>query len=111
MLLQARGTELLQLHQDMADVVPRLTAAVQAGQEWQARHEQCAQQLRDSQEQLQGSLAARAALQETLDGQTAGVQQLNGLISAKQKEVERVRAADAPCCLWAREPVQLGVAA
>ena len=65
-------------------VVPRLTAAVHASQEWQARHEACAQQLQRSQ-------GARTALQETVDAQTAEVQQLGSLLAAKQKEVQRVR--------------------
>ena len=84
-VLQARGTELLQLHQDMAAIVPRLTAAVQASQDWQARHESSAQRLRDSQ-------AACAEVQEALEGQSVEVQQLSSLLAAKQKEVERVGA-------------------
>ena len=86
---QARGTELVQLHRDMAVMAPRLTAAVQACQEWQARHEQASEQLQQSQGRLAG-------VQKSLDAQTAEGQQLGSLLSVKQKEVQQVRSW--PCC-------------
>ena len=85
--MQARGNELIQLHQEAAAITPRLASAVQAVQEWQARHAECTQL-------LQAASAGQADVQAQLDSQTAEVQQLGHLLSAKQKENDRVSTPD-----------------
>ena len=85
--MQARGNELIQLHQEATAIAPRLAGAVQAVQEWQARHTDCTQQ-------LQAASAGQADVQAQLDSQTAEVQQLVHLLSAKQKEIDRVSTCD-----------------
>ena len=81
--MQARGNELVQLHQEAAAIAPRLASAVQAVQEWQARHAECAQQ-------LQAATAGQTDSQAQLEGHKAEVHQLGHLLEVKQKEIDRV---------------------
>ena len=89
--VQARGNEVIQLHQEAAAIAPRLASAVQAVQDWQARHADCAQQLRTAQQ-------GRADLTAELDRQTAEVQQLGHLLGVKQKEIDRVSCLPGVVC-------------
>lgn len=78
---QARSAEMVQLHQDAAATLPRLTDAVEAASEWQAKYTECAERLQG----VQGTCKSQ-------HGQLANLQRQLSLQQVTQHEHDCARA-------------------